>query len=142
MAAFKGFQWIVLTTIFGTLQISFLLLLRYVKGLDLEPIINSLIKEGAFLFFSTGMVVGLSIDYQFSKTKSRTPKREWQKFYEGFIYLFMPSVIVIFTLAFYLLAYDNFEGKKDFFYRSQIWCFVASIAVSLASKIHLLRFEN
>lgn len=97
MQAFgKGIYWTILVLIFGLLQLWIDVFLKYYGSPDSFSF-YPLIKNGAFLFFSLAVVVGITIDYHFDEKKSEVGALWKAGAFVFFPFLLVVAIVVAYT---------------------------------------------
>lgn len=95
---FSSFLWLILTILFGLLQLW--ILLGYDQA-NSEFVLNTnkLILDGVLLFFCSALVSSITIDYHFDKSV------ELPKWASGILFSFFPFIIVGLSIWLFTASY-------------------------------------
>jgi hypothetical protein len=134
----KSILWFTLTLTIGLCQVWINLLLIYAEGSALKPMLDRLILEGVFLFFSIVLTVSLLIDhYLFGKTSPN--------FFINFIFSYLPWVVIIMPcVALYVKFYER-EHLENIFplMWSEGWLLLLTAIYAISIKFfHFMKEER
>jgi hypothetical protein len=128
----KGMEWTFLSLLFGLLQ----LWLDVGSRLGTpELTFFSVIKDGAILFFVTGVVMGIAIDFHMDQNKSANTN-----FFKRLMFLVIPFMVMILAFIAYGMTRKEIPpAQVDYFLVINILLSVLSIAYSVGTKAYLYK---
>lgn len=103
----KGIYWTILILIFGLLQLWFSVFYVFYE----DPSAFSfypLVKDGALLFFSLAVVVGITIDYHFDERKSKVGGLS-----KATAFVFFPLIVVTMIVAGYMTISTSTSDNEE-----------------------------
>ncbi|WP_143100181.1 hypothetical protein [Variovorax sp. 770b2] len=128
----KGIEWTFLSLLFGLLQLWLDVGARLGTP---ELSLFSVIKDGAILFFVTGVVMGIAIDFHMDQKKSSNTN-----FIKRLMFLAIPFMVMILAFIAYGMTRKEIPpAQVDFFILINASLSVLSIAYSIGTKAYLYK---
>ncbi|XLS30106.1 hypothetical protein ACJD0Z_04595 [Flavobacteriaceae bacterium M23B6Z8] len=102
----KGFTWMILTILFGLLQLWLVLGRNLVVRKDILTY-ETIILDGVLLFFITAIVTTISVDYFHSNMN-------FSKRVVGFLFVLYPLLIILSSVSLFYMMLENSMDDLDF----------------------------
>lgn len=102
----KATSWTFFTVLFGLLH-AWLFLAKQIFGNNNIDASHKLIIEGGFLFFVTGIVTSIALDFFHSRIRLN-------KSLEAFLFVLFPVIIMLLSTALFLIGLENIEKNFDY----------------------------
>jgi|APAra7269096819_1048525.scaffolds.fasta_scaffold16310_5 hypothetical protein len=128
----RGFEWTLLALLFGLLQL-WLDIGSRLGSHDLS--FFSVIKDGAVLFFVTGIVSGIAIDFQMDQKKNAVSNvlKRW-------MFFVIPFVVLILAIIAYQMTKQGIDAsREDYYIAINVWLSILSIVYSIGAKAYLYK---
>jgi len=128
----RGCEWTVLALLFGLLQL-WLDIGSRLGSHDLS--FYSVIKDGAVLFFVTGIVSGIAIDFQMDLKKNAV-----SNFAKRWMFFVIPIVVMILAVIAYQMTKQGIDAARvDVYIAINLWLSILSIIYSIGAKAYLYK---
>lgn len=132
-AIIDAISWTLFASFFGLLQLFFLMLYAAISK-ELVFDFNKILQDGVLLFFSSGLVVALPLDYYFSQTLS-FPKRV-----EAILFYLLPGIVVILVTVLYSSLYRATPGDAEMAFVEVLQIGILTFSCIFAAIIKMLMF--